>query len=379
MNSAHLMRVAPGALVVGKPLPWAVYDDRGNVLLKQGYVIQNDTQLEQLFERGLFHPRHYEVDIGADQDQEEEPRERNPFADYGPLLKTLSTTITHINERSPDARERLLGLARFIVRLCRQATDPCLALVHLYSVQPDAREQLLFYAILCSVVGDYMAMDEKHQTVMVAAALTGNLALQPFLDKLNRSNRRLSEDQRAILRKHPQLSAQALENAGVDNRLLLAIVMQHHEEPDGSGHPQGLRGEQIRPEARALALAERYMAMITKRPYRERLGITKARELLASAAQADSDQAAPNALLKALTDTPPGALVRLANQEIAVVTKRPLGTSGPEAQAIISPDGYWYMSSSYRDCSHEEYAVMNIEMPDILPPMDFAVLWGYGE
>lgn len=46
-----LVRIAPGALVVGRPLPWTVYDADGKVLLRQGYVIHSESQLEQLFQR----------------------------------------------------------------------------------------------------------------------------------------------------------------------------------------------------------------------------------------------------------------------------------------------------------------------------------------
>jgi len=50
--SNSLIRIAPGALTIGKPLPWDVFDAEGNILLRQGYVIQTNSQLEQLFERG---------------------------------------------------------------------------------------------------------------------------------------------------------------------------------------------------------------------------------------------------------------------------------------------------------------------------------------
>ena len=53
----NLVRIAPGALTIGRPLPWNVYDADGHILLRQGYVIQTNLQLEQLFERGRFSPR----------------------------------------------------------------------------------------------------------------------------------------------------------------------------------------------------------------------------------------------------------------------------------------------------------------------------------
>ena len=46
------------------------------------------------------------------------------------------------------------------------------------------------------------------------------------------------------------------------------IVRQHHERLDGSGYPQGLKGNAILPEARVLAVADFVDAMGSHRPYR---------------------------------------------------------------------------------------------------------------
>jgi HD-GYP domain-containing protein (c-di-GMP phosphodiesterase class II) len=55
-----------------------------------------------------------------------------------------------------------------------------------------------------------------------------------------------------------------------------AVALQHHERIDGSGYPQGLKGEAILLEARILAVADVVEAMSAHRPYRPGLGIDKA-------------------------------------------------------------------------------------------------------
>jgi PAS domain S-box-containing protein len=54
------------------------------------------------------------------------------------------------------------------------------------------------------------------------------------------------------------------------------VALQHHERLDGSGYPQGLKGEAIAPEARIMAVADVVEAMASHRPYRPGLGIDKA-------------------------------------------------------------------------------------------------------
>ncbi len=57
---------------------------------------------------------------------------------------------------------------------------------------------------------------------------------------------------------------------------LAQIVLQHHERIDGSGYPQGLRGDEILIEARVLAVADTVEAMASHRPYRAAVGIDAA-------------------------------------------------------------------------------------------------------
>ncbi|MBY6072265.1 HD domain-containing protein [Marinobacter salsuginis] len=370
----ELVRIAPGALTIGRPLPWDVYDTDGNILLRQGYVIQTNSQLEQLFERGRFKPRKIER---PQEEVFEDTRDRNPFADYPDLLHSLEATLNAITESDPSAQKRLLGLARMIERTCTESPDATLALVHLYSIGPVIYEQILFYAILCQFIGRQFGLEENRVSVLTSAALTANLALVPIADKLNASNTVLNDEQRSVIRKHPQRSIQALRAAGIDNKLLLTIIAQHHEQADGSGYPKGLSGTEIRPEAEILALAERYVAMITKRAYRQRMNVANARKLIANLADGKYRPAIPKALLQVLGEFPPGILVRLENNEVGVVTRRPVRARGPFVKAIFGPRGNRYTGTFERDTSEPDFGIQSLEEPEIMPSMDFSLVWGF--
>ena len=57
---------------------------------------------------------------------------------------------------------------------------------------------------------------------------------------------------------------------------IIPIVYAHHESWDGSGYPRGLEGEAIPLEARVLAVADRFDAMTSHRPYRPGVGVDRA-------------------------------------------------------------------------------------------------------
>ncbi|MBJ6136197.1 HD-GYP domain-containing protein [Marinobacter litoralis] len=371
---ADLIQIAPGALVIGKPLPWDVFDTSGTVLLRQGYIITSDDQLERLYERGQIKPV---VSRPRKFGQYTDPHSCNPFAEYGDLLATLEATLSAITSQTPSAKNRLLGSARMLERVCKQAPDATLALVHLYSVNPNIYEQTLFYGILCHFIARQFNLEHKRTTSLVLSALTANLALIPVIDQLNASKHVLSPEQRAVIRKHPERAVEALQAAGISNSRILQCIMQHHEKADGSGYPFGLTGSDILPEAEILALAERYVAMITKRAYRDRMDTVAATKLLRTLGNGQLRPAIPKALLEILGEYPPGVVVRLANDEIGVVKKRPEGHRGAIVSAIVSPRGNRYTGTFERNTNEPEYAIVRLEDAEVMPSMDFSLIWGF--
>ena len=79
----------------------------------------------------------------------------------------------------------------------------------------------------------------------------------------------------SLVKAHSQYSYEIMKD--VESPWPLAnIVYQHHERMDGSGYPQGLKGENILIEARILAIADVVEAMMSYRPYRPSLGLENA-------------------------------------------------------------------------------------------------------
>ncbi|HXH64476.1 MAG TPA: HD domain-containing phosphohydrolase, partial [Mariprofundaceae bacterium] len=88
---------------------------------------------------------------------------------------------------------------------------------------------------------------------------------------------RLTEIEHQLIRTHPQAGYDIVK--GIEFPWPIAqMILQHHEKMDGSGYPQGLKGEQILPESRIIAVADVVEAMSSHRPYRVGLGLDAALE-----------------------------------------------------------------------------------------------------
>jgi putative two-component system response regulator len=82
-----------------------------------------------------------------------------------------------------------------------------------------------------------------------------------------------------IVREHP-ITGEQICAPLKSLRPILPVIRHHHERMDGSGYPDGLRGEAIPPKARILQVADIYDALTTDRPYREALPHNEALSIL---------------------------------------------------------------------------------------------------
>jgi len=76
----------------------------------------------------------------------------------------------------------------------------------------------------------------------------------------------------ALIKTHPQVAYNILEPIALPGNTAM-IILQHHERLNGSGYPQGLKGDEILLEARILGVADVMEAMCSHRPYRPSLGL----------------------------------------------------------------------------------------------------------
>jgi PAS domain S-box-containing protein len=87
----------------------------------------------------------------------------------------------------------------------------------------------------------------------------------------------LSETEISLIKTHPRVGYDILKQIEFPWPIA-RIVLEHHERLDGSGYPQGLKGEEIMLEARIVGVADVIEAMVSRRPYREAFNLWKALE-----------------------------------------------------------------------------------------------------
>jgi diguanylate cyclase (GGDEF)-like protein/putative nucleotidyltransferase with HDIG domain len=121
---------------------------------------------------------------------------------------------------------------------------------------------------LAARIARRMGVDAEHVELTRLAASLHDVGKLAIPEEILRKPGPLSETERLVLERHPQIGFRMLESLDVDP--VADWVLHHHERWDGSGYPDGLPGDEIPLGARIIFVADAYDAMTSDRVYRDR-------------------------------------------------------------------------------------------------------------
>jgi diguanylate cyclase (GGDEF)-like protein len=121
---------------------------------------------------------------------------------------------------------------------------------------------------LAARVAVRLGLDAEQVELTRLAASLHDLGKLAIPEELLQNPGTLTDSQRLVLERHPQIGFRMLDSLGVD--LIAHLVLHHHERWDGAGYPDGLSGEQIPLGSRIIFVTDAYDAMTSDRTYRPR-------------------------------------------------------------------------------------------------------------
>ena len=155
-----------------------------------------------------------------------------------------------------------------------------------------------------------LGLDADYAEQLVHAAPMHDIGKIGVPDHILLKPGKLDEAEMAVMRQHPQMGAMILDNSSSALiKLAHSVALYHHEKWDGSGYPFGLQGEAIPMEARIVAVADVFDALLNKRPYKEAWPVDKTIDEIKAQRGKHFDPAVVDALLACLPD-----LIAINNQ-----------------------------------------------------------------
>jgi HD-GYP domain-containing protein (c-di-GMP phosphodiesterase class II) len=374
-----VIRLSSTVLRLGHPVPVALRDAAGQLLVPRGTMISDENQRQQLIARGVF------------VDTNDSEQFRKAFAGKLDAMLRSNALLGQIANAVPDAVAgdaaapargdpvaawnglmlRASGLlhdppqADFVTRvqrLDREAlelldADPDAALLalihgttqemHQYSVS-----HALLVLVVCELAARHLAWPAEWRPALRHAALTMNIARTALQDELALQDGPVTPRQRETIDQHAARAVTQMHKLGVTDELWLDAVEHHHASQPGPlvELPPMLQ------LARLIQRADIFAARLSPRRMRQAMAATAA----AKAAYLDENQQADEAgaaIIKGLGIYPPGSYVQLASREVAVVLRRGQRANEPRVATVIGKTGTPMGLPVVRDTRQKAFAI----------------------
>lgn len=356
--SMKLLRLPVSKVTLGVPLPWNVRDASERLLLSKGQIVDSQTQLDHLLERGAFvdleEAKAAERHIVSQPPPSLPKRPLNLFGLWDDLPNQMRLLVEGLKD-STNAAERIGSFVQALITLVEKDVD-----IALYHAVRQEKADLYFYgfshsihtAVLSLLMARRLKWSDERVASLMSAAITMNIPVLTLQGQMAKQDVPMRESQKLLIQRHPSEAVEWLQKIGITDVEWLNAVSQHHERPDGSGYPHGLK--EVSEIAVALRVTDVFMAKISPRTLRAPLSIRDAAKQLYG-----EDKGGPmsSAIIKEFGVYPPGEVVKLVSGEIAVVMRRTANPKCPTVTCIFDAKGSPVTHTLQYDTALPEHAI----------------------
>lgn len=146
---------------------------------------------------------------------------------------------------------------------------------------PETGAHILRMANYCRLISEVMELPWEQQDIIFRASPMHDIGKVGIADDILLKPGRLTPEEFEQMKAHTTIGQAILRNSPSQLLAVAAeIAISHHEKFDGSGYPNGLKGEQIPLTGRICAVADVFDALTSARPYKEPWPVEKAQEFI---------------------------------------------------------------------------------------------------
>ena len=253
--------------VIGQKLGRNIYNANGNVLLREGVVINTSYYAH-------FSKQGYRSICLLGDDVVHLPSHSNfvpdRFIATAPfLLKEIFRMLwQEDNIRVAEAKAKLTSLAQSLLTQITLDVQKATPLLDLKRPKDYLYQHSINVAAYSLILGHRIGYDNSTLLALAQAALLHDFGMLFIDDEIVNKTTRLAKSEIQIVRQHTTKGFTHLFNYGPFDGISALPSAQHHERYDGRGYPQELSGEKIHEFSRIVALADGFDAWTSDRPHR---------------------------------------------------------------------------------------------------------------
>ena len=174
-------------------------------------------------------------------------------------------------------------------------------------------------SILAMMLAGELGLPRELCQMLGVGALLHDIGLADIPDRVARPRHELTPPERHLREMHCDYGVRLAQQIGLPDPVL-RIIAQHHELADGSGYPKGLKGEQMDPCARIVALVNYYDNLCNPGDIAKAITPHEALSMMFAQRRNKFDAKALQVMIRCLGVYPPGTVVKLSNDALALVS-----------------------------------------------------------
>ncbi len=358
-----------------------VLKQSGKMEIRSRGLVKNEAIIEQLRAKGIevveIDIRKSKIEKAVTVAPEEEtsttPKSKSLSSEsvvqaselYNRAVTIQSQLIKSLQTGAPKNLSLVSDLSQNIIKSLFENKNALLCLTMI----KDAEEYLLEHSINCGILmamfAHHLGMSHEEIDHACMGAMLMDIGMAEIPEQLRTSKGELSAQEWEVIRTHVNSGKKLVEQFEEIHESVVTIIGQHHERCDGSGYPNGLKGEQISQLARMAAIIDSYDAMISDRPFRKALSPAVALKRLNQ--QDNLDKELVKQFIHCVGVHPVGSLVKLKSGKLAIVSQ--LGKKDLMKPVVMT--FYNISSGHYSEIKRMDLSQVQDEIVAGVTPSDF--------
>jgi putative nucleotidyltransferase with HDIG domain len=333
--------IATNLLKPGMSLGKTVYNDSGNVLIKEKIPL-TETMIKRLQLLGITY-------VYVEDPRTDDIVPRLPITEEirKKALATIEEAFKYI-QNQPDLKKvfnieketkRFKNLIQTILMEMKQNKELVSLLTDIYVYDDYTFSHSFNVTLYALALGIELKLSDKELEELGLGAILHDIGKMCVPVEILKKPGKLTTEEYELMKKHTEFGFEMLRATYTIPLLAAHCAYQHHERLDGSGYPRGLKGNDIHYFGRLLAIADVFDAVTSNRVYRRAMLPHEGLEILYSGAGTQFDKEMVEAFRKAVAVYPVGLSVELNDGRKGIVAKQNDGLSERPVVRILEEDG----------------------------------------